>query len=200
MFGDNPGWVNLSELTPEDFSRRLALVLNTYYQLTVAPNAYFGNLPQTNFSAFGPDTSPVTDVDAYLPFDIKSHDSNLYFIGATTNATISKTHEIFVCEFAWLSLLFVAAGSIFLVGGASLVLKRKTLGPEMFGFVTSMTYENPYLNVPRGGTTLDAMERARLLRDVEVYVGDVCGNKDVGHIALAAGTPMRKLDRGRLYF
>ncbi|USP82666.1 uncharacterized protein yc1106_09940 [Curvularia clavata] len=215
MLGDNPGWVNLSELTPEDFSRRFALVLNTYYQLTLAPNAYLGNLPQSNFSAFGPDTMPVKDVDVYLPsnvttanttfenwwrlFDLKTHDSSLYFIGATTNATISKTHAIYVCNFAWLGLLFIAAVSIFLVGAASLVLKRKTLGPEMFGFVTSMTYENPYLNVPRGGTTLDAMERARLLKDLEVYIGDVCGDKDVGHIALAAGTPMRKLNRGRLY-
>ncbi|KAL6150944.1 hypothetical protein ACJBU6_09945 [Exserohilum turcicum] len=216
MLGDNPGWVDLSELSPDTFSRRLALVLNTYYQLTIAPNAYLGNLPQTNFSAFGPDTLPVHDVDVYLPsnettknttfenwynpFQLKTFKSGLYFIGATTNATISKTHEIYVCNFAWVSLLFAAAISIFLVGAASLVLKRRTLGPEMFGFVTSMTYENPYLNVPRGGTTLDAMERARLLRDVEVYLGDVCGDKDVGHIALASGTPTHKLNRGRLYF
>lgn len=206
----------MSELSPDTFSRRLALVLNTYYQLTIAPNAYLGNLPQTNFSAFGPDTLPVHDVDVYLPsnettknttfenwynpFQLKTFKSGLYFIGATTNATISKTHEIYVCNFAWVSLLFAAAISIFLVGAASLVLKRRTLGPEMFGFVTSMTYENPYLNVPRGGTTLDAMERARLLRDVEVYLGDVCGDKDVGHIALASGTPTHKLNRGRLYF
>lgn len=69
----------------------------------------------------------------------------------------------------------------------------------MFGFVTSMTYENPYMKIPNGGSTLDAMERARLLKDVEVYVGDVQGDEDVGHIAFAAGSPLRTLERGRLY-
>jgi hypothetical protein len=62
-----------------------------------------------------------------------------------------------------------------------------------------MTYENPWVKVPDGGTTLDAMERARLLKDVEVRVADVCGDENVGHIALAAGVPLRKLERGRLY-
>lgn len=80
-----------------------------------------------------------------------------------------------------------------------MILKHKTLSPELFGFVTSMTYENPWVKVPDGGTTLDAMERARLLKDVEVRVGDVCGNNQVGHTAFAAGVPLRALERGRLY-
>jgi len=214
--GINPGWVNLTELSPEVFAKRLSLVLNTYYQLTIAPNAYLGNLPQSNSSAFGLDTKPVNDVDVYLlqnettqnttfanwfrPFNLATYDSGIFFIGATTNATISRTHDIYLCNFAWLSLLLVAAVAIFLVGVGSLILKRKTLGPEMFGFVTSMTYENPYLDLPAGGNTLDAMERARLLKDVDVHVGDVRASEDIGHIAFAAGTPKRKLEKGRMYF
>jgi hypothetical protein len=62
-----------------------------------------------------------------------------------------------------------------------------------------MTYENPWLRIPSGGTMLDGMERARLLKDVEVCIGDVRGNEEVGHIAVAAGVPLRKLERGRLY-
>ncbi|KAF2132323.1 hypothetical protein P153DRAFT_188919 [Dothidotthia symphoricarpi CBS 119687] len=214
-YGDNAGWVDLSSLAPDVFARRLALLLNTYYQLTIAPNAYLGNLPQANFSAFGPDTLPVKDVDAYLPSNIsvknttfpnwytpfqdKTYNEDLYFIGATTNATISKTHDIFVCNFAWLGMLFIAASIVFITGVACLCLKRQTLGPDMFGFVTSMTYENQYVKLPIGGSMLDAMERARLLKDVEVYVGDVCGEEEVGHIAFATGVPPRKLDRERLY-
>jgi hypothetical protein len=213
--GANPGWVDLATLTSDVFAKRLALVLNTYYQLTIAPNAYLGDLPQDNLTVFGRDTIPAKDVDVYLPrntttenttfedwyndFQVATYDTGMYFVGATTNATISRTHGIYVCNFAWLSLLLAAAITIFLIGAASLILKRKTLGPEMFGSVTSMTYENPYLNIPRGGSMLDAMERARLLKDVEVRVGDVCGDQDIGHIALAAGIPQRKLERGRLY-
>lgn len=62
-----------------------------------------------------------------------------------------------------------------------------------------MTYENPYVKIPEGGSTLDAMERARLLKDMKVYVSDVRGDKTVGHIALAAGVTLRHLERGRLY-
>lgn len=61
------------------------------------------------------------------------------------------------------------------------------------------TYENPHVRIPQGGSTLDAMERARLLKDVDVYIGDVHGDKTVGHIAVAAGVPMRRLERSRMY-
>lgn len=213
--GNNAGWVDLASVEPKLFAKRLALLLNTYYQLTIAPNAFLGDLPQTNMSAFGPETFPIGDVDAFLPKNVSSrntsfenwyntfqsntYNSGIYFIGATTNATISKPYPVFVCNFVWMSLLLVSSSTVLLIGAASLILKKRTLGPEMFGFVTSMTYENKYIKIPEGGSMLDAMERARLLKDVEVYVGDVHGNEDVGHIALAAGVPMRKLERGRLY-
>lgn len=46
---------------------------------------------------------------------------------------------------------------------------------------------------------LDAMERARLLRDLKVRVGDVRGSEEVGHVALGTGANIRRLERGRLY-
>lgn len=213
--GSNTGWVDMALLSTDVFAKRLSLLLNTYYQLTIAPNAYLGNLPQNNYSAFGLDTTPVNDVDVYLPSNVttknttfvdwywtyqhETSDPGTYFIGGTTNSTVSKTHAVYVCNFAWLGLLLSAAITIFMTGVASLLLKWKTLGPEMFGFVTSMTYENRYVRVPDGGSTLNGMERARLLKDVEFCVGDVEGERDVGHIAFAAGVPLRKLERGRLY-
>lgn len=214
-FEATPQWKDLALLDPEVFARRLALLLNTYYQLTLAPTAYLGSLPAANLSTYGTATIPASDVNVYLPpgmstknttfdewffpFQRTTFEDKLYFVGATTKATISITHQVFICNFAWLSLLLAATITILLTGIASLVLKRRTLGPEMFGFVTSMTYSNPFVKIPNGGSMLDAMERARLLKDVEVCVGDVCGDEDVGHIALAAGVPMRKLERGRLY-
>jgi hypothetical protein len=211
---DDVAYTNLSLVNPEDFSKRLSLVLNTYYQLTIQPTGYFGSLPQ-NLSRYGPDTIPATDINAYLPsnfsatnnsffdwwpvFDTAVQRSDFPFIGATTKADVTNTREIFICNTAWLVLLMIASVVIFSIGVAALVLKHNTLSPEMFGLVTSMTYENPWMKVPEGGTTLDAMERARLLKDIKVRVADVCGDENVGHIALAAGVPLRKLERGRLY-
>lgn len=207
-------YTNLSLVKPDDFSKRLSVVLNTFFQLTIQPTGYFGSLPQ-NLSLYGPDTIPVTDINAYLPsnfsatnnsffdwwptFDAVAQRSDFPFIGVTTTADVTDNQEIFLCNIPWLVLLMIASIVIFVIGVGALVLKHKTLSPEMFGFVTSMTYENPWVKIPHGGTTLDAMERARLLKDVEVHVADVRGEEDVGHIAFAAGVPLRKLERGRLY-
>ncbi|KAI8937725.1 hypothetical protein NX059_005425 [Plenodomus lindquistii] len=207
-------YTNLSTVPSNLFSRRLSLVLNTYFQLSTQSSGYFGSLTN-NLTAYGPDTLPVTDVNVYLPANLSATehsyfdwitkyqqtvvDSNSPFLGATTTANATTTRQIFVCNFAWLTLLLVASGTILIIGSVAVLLKRKTLGPEMFGFVTSMTYENPWVKIPQGGTMLDAMERARLLKDVDFHVGDVRGEDGIGHIAFAAGVPLRKLERGRLY-
>ncbi|KNG44233.1 hypothetical protein TW65_08907 [Stemphylium lycopersici] len=207
-------YTNLSLVEPEIFSRRLSSAINTYYQLTIQPTGYFGSL-SGNLSLYGPDTLPATDVNKYLPsnfsatnnsffdwwptFDTAIQSSESPFIGATTTATTKYTEEIFVANAAWLALLMVASAVIFIIGTTGLFLKQRTLGPELFGFVSSMTYENPWVKIPSGGTMLDAMERARLLRDVQVHIADVRGDDEVGHIAFAAGVPLRKLERGRLY-
>ncbi len=207
-------FTDLSKLSPELFSRRLSLVINTYYQLSMQPTGYFGGL-SGNLSAYGPDTLPATDLNAYLPtnlsatdhtfmdwytvFEANIQDIDSPFIGATSTANTTHKKEIFVCNFAWFSLLIASSSVILLTGSIALLLKRMTIGPEMFGYVSSMTYENPHVKIPAGGSMLDAMERARLLKDIEVCVGDVEGNEGVGHIALAAGVPVRKLERERLY-
>ncbi|KAG9187643.1 hypothetical protein G6011_05514 [Alternaria panax] len=208
-------YTNVSVIEPEVFSRRLSSAINTYFQLTIQPTGYFGSLSK-NLSLYGPDTIPATDINKYLPNNFSATDNSFYdwwpmfdaavqssdspFIGATTTAMITTTQEIFVGNIAWLSLLMVSSTIIFATGATALLLKQRTLGPELFGYVASMTYENPWMKIPDGGTGLDAPERARLLRDVQVHVADVRGNDDVGHIAFAAGVPLRKLEKGRLYY
>ncbi|KAH0394318.1 hypothetical protein KCU89_g11491, partial [Aureobasidium melanogenum] len=47
------------------------------------------------------------------------------------------------------------------------------------------TYNNAYMNVPPGGESLGAMDRARLLRDVKVKIGDARADDEVGHVVFA---------------
>lgn len=149
-------YVDLSVVPPDVFSRRLSLLLNTYYQLSIRPTGYFGSL-STNLSRYGPDTLPSTDLNAYLPANLSATSHSIEewwppfrdlvqgtdapFIGATTMGNVTTVEEIFVCDFAWLALLFASSTIIFITGAIALILKRKTVGPELFGFVTSMTYE-----------------------------------------------------------
>ncbi|KAF2501242.1 hypothetical protein BU16DRAFT_569391 [Lophium mytilinum] len=213
---DDEVFTDLSKVPIDTFSRRLSLIINTYYQLSVSTTGYFGNLPQ-NLTLYGPDTLPVNDLDTYLPKNrsatthsfpdwwaifpgvMLTFTKGAPFLGATTNATITTHQQIFVCSFAWMSLLLAASTIMLATGAAALLLRRNTIAPEMFGFVASMTYENTHVKIPSGGNVLDAMERARLLKDVKVRVGDVRGEADVGHIAFSAGVKTRTLERGRLY-
>jgi hypothetical protein len=126
------------------------------------------------------------------------------FVSAATSATAAAPAEVFVCRFAWLAVLLLASGTLFLLGGAAVVLAwRSTLAPDMLRCVASMTYANSSVfSTPPGGTALSAMQRARLLRNVTVRIGDTTGdNGAVGEIAFVAADErkVRSLEHRRLY-
>lgn len=139
-------WVDLSEISKETFSKRLSVLLSTYYQLTIQPNGYWGNLPK-NLSMYGPDVLPVNDLNHYMPSNMTISNSTTAdwyldtsvnmlnmtapFIGATTTANITSTEEIFVCQFIWLTLLLICSSTILITGFGALIMKKKTLGPEV---------------------------------------------------------------------
>jgi hypothetical protein len=124
------------------------------------------------------------------------------FIPAATTATAAMHTPVFACQRAWCAVLLLAAAALFATGAAALALQlRATLAPDMLRYVSSMTYANPYFGAPPGGSALDGMERARLLRDVRVRVGDVSGGSSVGTVAFVAAKDVetRALERRRHY-
>jgi hypothetical protein len=139
-------YTNVSVIPLDVFSRRLSLMFNTYYQLSTQPTGYWGNLPE-DLSAYGPDTLPVKDIDAYLPKNLSATEHSFTdwwptfqeaapsfkspFIGATTTANTTSSEEVFICQFAWFALLLATSSIIFVTGLIALVLKRMTLGPEV---------------------------------------------------------------------
>jgi len=56
--------------------------------------------------------------------------------------------------------------------------------PQIFGFVSTLAWNNRYMHDVSTGE-LGGYERARLLRDVQVRIGDVQTHKEIGHIAFA---------------
>jgi hypothetical protein len=67
------------------------------------------------------------------------------------------------------------------------ILQFSTIAPDIFGYASSFTLDNPYTDIPpeAQGCTLDGIERARLLKDVRVQFADVRPGDEVGHIAFA---------------
>ncbi len=49
------------------------------------------------------------------------------------------------------------------------------------------------------GGVPDAMARARLMRNVIVLVGDMCGDEAVGHVALTSCLDVWRMAKGRQY-
>jgi hypothetical protein len=211
--------VDLSKVPTQIFNRRFSLLLNTFYQALTSSN---DDTLLANHDLYNNATSPAEDIRMFarLPKPFSSateaqqyHDAvagriqsavaaGLPFIPAKTTATVTERTAVFVCKFEWLGVLLLASAALFLMGAVSLWLQlRSTLAPDMLRYVASMTYANPHFLTPPGGTSLSGMERAKLLRDVRVRIGDIKGDCDVGEVAFVAvdDVETRELQRQRLY-
>ncbi|KAK4986133.1 hypothetical protein LTR50_005505 [Elasticomyces elasticus] len=219
MLVNRAGFVDLSLIAPESVSVRLASVLNTYFQISNFPGSFLGNLPE-RLSLYGPDTTPIDLIrtwfgsnattdnilkvsegfeDLVLSDKLLTTLAHAPFVGATSHGTAMRTHQVYVCNFVWLALLLISTSVLLTIGIVGIVMKERTLAPDMMGYVASMTYENPYVKVPDGGAAIDAMDRARSLKNLRVRIGDVEGKSEVGHIAFTAGIQTRRLEKDREY-
>jgi hypothetical protein len=161
-----PTLANLSNATGEQMSERLSRLLNTYWTASLATEFIAGGISKFNF----------TTGSNYL--DI--HPGNY------TNATVEMVQNTYICDNGLLGLMLLSSAILFLVALVGLVLKLMVLAPDVFGRISSLTRENTYIHVPAGASTLDGANRAKLLKDVIVKLGDVQPNEEVGHIALAS--------------
>jgi hypothetical protein len=215
-------YTDLSKVPTKQFSERFSLLLNTFHVYLLRSNsetpastlAQYGNatLPVRDFEVFAPRPPPtaVADWDGLNRFLGYANSAitralvgGLPFIPASTTATASRRTPVYACSIGWMAALLVAAAALAATGAAALVLQlRCTLAPDMLRYVASMTYANPHFRAPAGGTALDGLERAKLLRNVRVRIGDVRGNDgDVGEVAFAAadGVEVRELEHKRQY-
>lgn len=105
---------------------------------------------------------------------------------------------VYLCDWAWLGVLLactLVAVVVILVGS---YLQTQILGPDILGYVSTLTRDNDSTPLPEGGNLLDGMDRTLLLKDVKVRIHDVRPDAMVGHVTLSSvdGT---KLQPGRRY-
>ncbi|KAA6409996.1 MAG: hypothetical protein FRX48_06610 [Lasallia pustulata] len=155
---------NLYELPARTFSVRLSLLWNTYWQCRLAPQYQTGYLP-SNLTEF-PDQGLTGNI-----------------VNATT-ATVTRLQPVYVSNHPWAIMLLIASLVLFICGIYGAILKCRTVAPDVLGNVSSLTRDNPYVPLPGGGTALDGLERARLLKDLKVRLQDVTPGDPLGHIAL----------------
>ncbi|GIK06734.1 hypothetical protein Aspvir_002384 [Aspergillus viridinutans] len=174
-------WSSVSE---HDVSTRLTTVFNTYWQASLAP------LIITTVSASDPVRLSIPPQEGLANFN-------------STFCTTSRAIRVYRTKFGWVSVFIFGAILLQFCAVAALSLKSMTIAPDILGYVSSMTRENPHIPLPPGGSSYSGPERARLLRDLKVQILDVQGYNDTGHIALASRDTVdmmgQKLNRRREY-
>lgn len=156
-------------------------ISDTAFWYTMAVNSYF-NLLVNSIPVVG-DTS-----------DPKSYSLT------TALGNIYEPHYQLYQE--WIAIDYVAGVLLLSAAIFSFWLRKHTLAPDIFGFVSTLTRDNPYFPVPTGGSTLDGLERTRAFGNLKVKIGEIAGPNGMGRVGFVPVHPTfeyRNLMKGRKY-
>ena len=169
------GTVELGEVPIELFEERFGLLFNTFWRATVVPMDILGGGVQNAT------LSPHGKLNITALFN--SSEPPIYAINTT-----------------WIVIFFVANIVMVLAAALALLLKLTSRGPEVLGFVSSLLRDSPYYSADQPvSSTLDGGERARIMADQWVRLGDVRDGEEVGRIAFGSAVRSTPVRYGRLY-
>jgi hypothetical protein len=89
---------------------------------------------------------------------------------------------VYIADKVWVGLTAATSIILLLCGIAGMVFKYVDKVPDILGYVSTMTRDNPYFEDPVGGDAMDGLERARVLKHVQIV--DVKPWDKRGYIAL----------------
>ncbi|RDW65897.1 uncharacterized protein DSM5745_09636 [Aspergillus mulundensis] len=179
-----------STVRPDEMSRRFATTFNTFWLASLAPL-----------------TIPVTSLLDKVNLTATSYHPLAGPEFVMAQGTTSRNIAVYQVHLPWLVVFITATALLQLSALAGLLLRSVTIAPDILGYVSSLTRDNPHVPLPVGGSTLSGEDRARLLRDVRVQLADVEVNRTFGRVALVArvagtsraGTAYKRLRRRRGY-
>lgn len=175
--GSTPIATDFSGVTAHVFSERLTTMFNTVWQASLAP----GSIPlgdKANFSA-------ATSTEESFP-------------EGSRTTSITREVSVYAANHLFIGILLATALILQLCAISGLILKYTATAPDVLGYISTMTMESPHINVPRGGNTLDGLERARYLKNVKVQLADVNWDQVEGHLAFRTVDNEMDFARGKL--
>ncbi|KAL6923000.1 hypothetical protein FSST1_000274 [Fusarium sambucinum] len=155
---------------PKQISRRLTTSFNTFWDATLNP---FGH---TNVTF-----SPLDGISTVFEDDINDEP----FMNSTT-ASRTIEYEVYRASQLWVAILLTTTLFLQILAILGLVLEVLIVGPEILGYASSFTRDNPYVPLPTSGSGLGGPERARVLRDLRLQLADVRPDEDIGYLAVRA--------------
>lgn len=108
----------------------------------------------------------------------------------------------YAISWPWIVIDIIASFVLLVAAVGALILRQKTQAPDIFGYVSSMTRDNDLLDVP-GGSALGGIDRSRMMKHVQVKLGQVPAGNGQSRIAFTyVGEDdhcARTLEKGKLY-
>lgn len=120
----------------------------------------------------------------------------------TVPARVITRQSIVRCDKGWLAALLLASVAVMAIAIIGVIVRSQTLVPDILGALSMATLDNQCSDIVKGGSTLDGMERTRLLKHVKIRLGDVNPTGVYGRIALSGKLQkpyIATLKRSRLY-
>ena len=147
-----------------EMSQRMTKVLNTYLDSSRWPMA-------------------VTQSDPFAERSLEGGQPSLSLTMNSTEAVVSTLVPVYRVNAPWAALLVTCSAVLLLLSIFGLFTQTRTVAPDIFNHVSSLTRDNPHVNAPAGGSALDGADRARLLQKMRVQVGDTDSQADTGYVA-----------------
>ncbi|KAJ5902598.1 hypothetical protein N7495_003126 [Penicillium taxi] len=178
--------ISLYEMEPELFSQRLTTLVNSFYMARLGyqfmTRTSFNGLQQ---SSHGNSTS------------VKSELGPVLFKSIVGNGVVTDSELTLIASPGWITALVL---TIFVMVAASIItffVESATLIPDVLGYVSSLTRDNPHIPLNDTPTMVGGLERTRLLGSIRLRMGDVTSSDEVGtlHVGKISSTERSKSSR-----
>lgn len=163
--------VSYRNVSTDTVAQRLASLINTGYQASHQLSAL---------------TQPASENATALSLSLNPSTASLG-LGYTVVAAIATTVSIqtrYVASTMWVGITIIVALILLLCGIFGMVLKYGVQCPDILGYVSSMTRDNPSFEYVASGDRLDGLERARQLRHLKVQIVDTRPLDEQGNVTL----------------
>jgi hypothetical protein len=164
------------EIPLPTLSLRLTQIFNAYWQGSINSGSMVGDMASAPFAT---EEGPPANL--------------------TSPAQSTALELTYVCDWGWLSIFLLSTVALLVGAVAGVILDHISIGPDILGYASSLTRDSPYVRLPRGGSTLGGFERARLLRSMEVRLGDVRSESDEGYVVFGSDGLTGRMMKGRYY-
>lgn len=141
-------YFDMSGVSPDIFTEHFSTLFNTYWQATQGTGCR---------------------TEGFLPACI-DHNRRHEKISSTlvSNATFTRAQDFYKIEPIWFTIFVAITFVLYVCAGAGLILEYLCSGPDILGYVSTMTRDNAYTPLPSAASTLDGPKRARLLKNYRV--------------------------------